>query len=308
MSMAVLVVTAVLTQGRSKTEVARDCGLSRRWVQELVTRFQAEGEAGLIPRSRRPRTSPHAAPHRVEEEIVGLRKKLSEQGLDAGAETDRRLPGPAHRVAGALGGDRLADSQTPRLRHPAAAETAAFVVDPVPGRPAQRTVAVRHHPLAAGRRHRCGDPQRPRRPLPAQHPPRCPGHHHWPARWSPASGKPSGTAESRPGCSPTTPRSSPAAPRGQGRVALEIELGTRRVRCDHSRPYHPQTCGKVERFQQTEKKWLAAQPPAEPSPTCSASSTGSAGTTTPSDRTGPWADEPLPRPTPPDPKAPRPDR
>jgi Integrase core domain len=51
--------------------------------------------------------------------------------------------------------------------------------------------------------------------------------------------------------------------RGGGRVALEVELGRLGIRFDHSRPYHPQTCGKVERFQQTQKNWLAAQPPAK---------------------------------------------
>ena len=51
-------------------------------------------------------------------------------------------------------------------------------------------------------------------------------------------------------------------PRRGGRVALEVQLGRLGVRFDHSRPHHPQTCGKVERFQQTEKKWLAAQEPA----------------------------------------------
>ena len=50
-------------------------------------------------------------------------------------------------------------------------------------------------------------------------------------------------------------------PRGGGRVALEVELDLLGVRFHHSRPYHPQTCGKVERFHQTQKKWLAAQPP-----------------------------------------------
>lgn len=49
--------------------------------------------------------------------------------------------------------------------------------------------------------------------------------------------------------------------RGNGRVASEIELGLLRVRFHHSRAYHPQTCGKVERFHQTQKKWLAKRKP-----------------------------------------------
>ena len=87
MSLARLVVTAVKVEGRPKAAVARDYGVSRRWVQELVRRFEAEGEAGLEPRSRRPRASPSRTPETIEDEIVVLRKALSDQGLDAGAHT-----------------------------------------------------------------------------------------------------------------------------------------------------------------------------------------------------------------------------
>ena len=68
-------------------EVARDYGVSRRWVHELVRRFDAQGEAGLEPRSRRPRASPGRTPEALEDEIVELRKHLLDQGLDAGAHT-----------------------------------------------------------------------------------------------------------------------------------------------------------------------------------------------------------------------------
>jgi hypothetical protein len=46
------------------------------------------------------------------------------------------------------------------------------------------------------------------------------------------------------------------------RNGLENELVRLRVRQKNSRPNHPSTCGKVERFQQTLKKWLRNQPPA----------------------------------------------
>ena len=44
--------------------------------------------------------------------------------------------------------------------------------------------------------------------------------------------------------------------------ALEICLLSLGISPKHSRPYHPQTCGKVERFHQTLKKHLAKQDPA----------------------------------------------
>ena len=50
-----------------------------------------------------------------------------------------------------------------------------------------------------------------------------------------------------------------AAPRN-GRCAIESELLALGIIFKHSRPYHPQTCGKVERFHQTLKKHLQAQP------------------------------------------------
>ena len=41
--------------------------------------------------------------------------------------------------------------------------------------------------------------------------------------------------------------------------AIEQELFALGIEAKHSRPYHPQTCGKVERFHQTMKKFLATR-------------------------------------------------
>ncbi len=53
-----------------------------------------------------------------------------------------------------------------------------------------------------------------------------------------------------------------AKQRGDGRTALEITLGELGIKHSRSRPYHPQTCGKVERFHQTLKKHPRALPAA----------------------------------------------
>ena len=50
MSIARVVVTAVVLEGRPKSVVAGDYGVSRRWVQILVARYLAAGETAFEPR------------------------------------------------------------------------------------------------------------------------------------------------------------------------------------------------------------------------------------------------------------------
>src|SRR6187401_2045159 len=77
MSLAELVIVSVVVEGRSKSEVARDYKVSRYWVQQLVRRYELEGEAAFVPRSRRPHHNPWAIGLDLEDQIVRLRKELS---------------------------------------------------------------------------------------------------------------------------------------------------------------------------------------------------------------------------------------
>lgn len=43
-------------------------------------------------------------------------------------------------------------------------------------------------------------------------------------------------------------------------VAFERQVARAGIRFTHSRAYHPQTCGKIERFHQTHRDWLTRQP------------------------------------------------
>jgi len=76
-----------LRTGRPIAELASAHGMSRGWLYKLLARYRAEGPAGLEPRSRRPLTSPTRISDLYEDEIVRIRKELSEAGFDAGAET-----------------------------------------------------------------------------------------------------------------------------------------------------------------------------------------------------------------------------
>ena len=87
MSKARLVITAVVVQGRGVRETARSYKVSPGWVSRLVARYRAEGEAAFEPRSRRPHSQPTTIPAATAALIIRLRHQLAGQGLDAGAHT-----------------------------------------------------------------------------------------------------------------------------------------------------------------------------------------------------------------------------
>jgi transposase InsO family protein len=261
MAKAELIVTAVLGQGRSKAEVARTYGVSRRWVVTLVQRYQAEGAAGLQPRSRRPRRSPTRTPVEVEDEIIEVRKTLSRAGHEAGAATiafhleQRHGTTPAvstiWRILTARGFVTPEPHKRPKssyIRFEAEQPNERWQTD------------ITHWPLADGTDaeilHIIDDHSR-----------FCIA--------STATGVFKASAVDAAFRHAMTNYGEPASVlsdngavftgryRKRGRVALEVTLNRRGIAFSHSRPYHPQTCGKVERLHQTVKKWLANQPPAD---------------------------------------------
>jgi Helix-turn-helix domain len=116
MSLARLVVTAVRVEGRSNSEVARDYQVSRRWVPELVRRYDAEGEAGLEPRSRRRDTA-----HRPPRLRWRSRSWRWARPWSSKAWTPALIPSPSTPAAARpcpLTGHDLADSGPPGVCYP----------------------------------------------------------------------------------------------------------------------------------------------------------------------------------------------
>jgi transposase len=87
MSITRLLITAVVIEKRPVRDVAAQYGVSRSWLYELLARYRVEGEAAFEPRSRRPKTTPHATPTQTVDLIIEIRQKLTATGLDAGPDT-----------------------------------------------------------------------------------------------------------------------------------------------------------------------------------------------------------------------------
>jgi transposase InsO family protein len=72
--------------GWSQAHIAAAMGISRKCVRTWITRYAAEGEAGLVDRSSRPHTSPRRTPAEVEDRIIELRSRERRGPARIGAE------------------------------------------------------------------------------------------------------------------------------------------------------------------------------------------------------------------------------
>jgi transposase InsO family protein len=80
-------IEAHVLEGRSVSELAAAHGVHRSWIYKLLARYREGGLKALEARSRRPRSCPAAIGSDVEEAILKLRSALQTDGHDAGAHT-----------------------------------------------------------------------------------------------------------------------------------------------------------------------------------------------------------------------------
>ena len=248
---------AVASERVNVAAVCRELGISRDCFYRWRRRYAAEGLDGLEPRSRAPQRSPGRIGLEVEEAIVALRKQLVDAGLDGGPATIQWHLGRQ----GCRSVPSLATIWRVLVRR-------GFVVR-----------EPRKRPTSSYRRFEAGAPNELWQ---ADHTEVTIAvgrvkvltfldDHSRVALRVKALAEATSDATWETFCEATETW---GVPLGQlsdnglnfsGRlrgfeVSFETNLRAVGVVKKLSRPYHPQTCGKVERFQQTLKKWLARQP------------------------------------------------
>jgi len=253
------IVDAVLIERRSPTELARNHSISRRWVHKLVKRFKEGGYAALEPRSRRPNSCSHQTASDVQAQVIRLRQELVANGHDAGPETI------AHHLIGRV--DKLPSVATiwrilkrnglitpqphkrPRssfIRFEAKLPNETWQLDSTAWQLANGTPVEILNFLD----------DRSRLALASTCFPTLKADDVVRVFWSASNsfGLPASLLSDNAAVFSGKSR--------RGKVLLELESERLGILFKHSTPYHPQTCGKVERFHQTLKRFLRQQAPA----------------------------------------------
>jgi transposase InsO family protein len=252
-------VDAVVLEGRSYRDVAKAHGVSKSLVAKLVKRFREGGYERVVKRSRAPNRTPHRTSAEMEDRIVALRKLLADGGFDAGAQTihthlSRQLQtvpsvSTIWRVLRRRGFVVPQPHKRPRsswIRFEAQLPNECWQSDVTAWKLSDGSdveiidviddhsrLCVASRAVAVAKANHVVDILR-----------EAGGRLGLPASVLTDNGRVYTTWS------------------GGGPNAVQIELLERGIVFKHSRPYHPQTCGKVERFHQTLKLFLAKQPAA----------------------------------------------
>jgi transposase InsO family protein len=248
-------VRLALAEGANRRELCRRFGVSATLGYRLLARYRAEGEAGLAERSRRPQSSPRTTPMGVEAAVLAVRAEHPAWGGRKIAAVLRRqglaAPSPStvtdilHRHGVELGAFGGGEAAFIRFEHEAPNDL--WQMD-FKGHVALRS--GRLHPLTVLDDHSrfclvlaaCADEK-------TQTVKTCLTEafrrYGLPWRMTTDNGSPWGNG---PG--------DPYTPLGVWMMEQDIRIG-------HSRPYHPQTQGKDERFHRTLKAEVLAGSPFE---------------------------------------------
>ncbi len=248
---------ATVPQGSNLSDWCRRLGISRQTAYKWRARFRAEGAAGLEDRSRAARTPAGRTSREVEETVVALRKQLAEQGLDHGPASVR------DRLAAGTGTE-LSDATVWRIL------VRRGQVNPQPAkrpRSSWRRFARErpnecwqgddtHYLLAGGAEARIINmlDDHSRLNVASLAVMSCTTERIWEAFCGAAQryGAPAEFLNDN--------GRAWVSAQGFAPVVFQsglIAVGVHQIR---SSAYHPQTCGKVERFHQTQRRWLAAHP------------------------------------------------
>jgi transposase InsO family protein len=263
MSKARVAVLKVVSKQLTVTAAAAEYGYSRRHLTRLLARYRVGGLDAVEPRPRRPRTSPQATTQVVRERIVEVRLELTKEGLDAGPVTIAwHLEREGHRPP--------STSTIRRILH------AAGLVVPEP----RKRPRSSYRRFAAAQPNECWQSDFTHWRLADG---TTDGHdveiinwvddHSRTLLWSTAHDPVTGDTVVDTFLETTALHGYPAATltdngrvytarSGGGKNAFEYLLAALGITQKNGHPHHPQTQGKVERLHQTQKKWLAQQPPA----------------------------------------------